>query len=312
MVPHRLVAAVCAQTDPFCPHAEGSKIPDTNSAKTLAVTTRAVYTLSTSASGEAALAVSPSLNCSFLPGTIAAGVTTFAANWITSGQNTFWLSAASRYRIVSAGFKIHTIANRMAAQGSYFLKELASGDALTALQNFDTVDNFDLSGTNNVVAPLAADAEKISWVFRTTGTIWQDFQWVSTINPIKANSFTAGYNAALVSVSGGPASTPVAIVEVICHYELMFNLDNNLSVISTRAAGSNPGLLALADEVRASAPPAFVGVVDTASRWITNKATALLKRHAGQAMGAASTYFTGSPALGYAAASTAGLIMDLD
>lgn len=114
-----LTNTICSLADPFCPGARGSRWPDGNGSKTVAVTFEGLYPIRTDANGNAGVILSAAtgvqiaLLASIDNSTGVPGSATYS-NW--EGYQD-WNGQAAEYRIVSAGVRMYSVASMMNSQG---------------------------------------------------------------------------------------------------------------------------------------------------------------------------------------------------
>ena len=104
---HRQVHSI---TNPFSDDARGSKLPDADSSKSVAMSIVSQRNIASDANGKAALRVKPSLAGAFQPYTTITGtvITTFAAT-VAIPDNTTIAAQFSKYRLLSWGIKIYPV-----------------------------------------------------------------------------------------------------------------------------------------------------------------------------------------------------------
>lgn len=214
--------AVCALTDPFCAHAEGARIPDENSAHSVAHTLRAVHMVSTDANGSAAFSVNPNVTFGFDLATTIVGttVTVWGGPSAWNGTSLF-ANNFEKMRIVSWGVKMIPVMAPANQSGFCYVNTLAH--AVTS--------GIDLAAgiaMEKEVFPIHGGG--FAWVSRPMGHEWKEYRDV-------VMGSDHSYTKLACLVVGAPASTTNAFA-----VEITVNLEA-IPVYSAIAAGlATPGV----------------------------------------------------------------------
>lgn len=202
-----LVEKVCGQIDPFCPAALGSKINDQLSTFSTTACVRYHLSLTSNASGNAAIYLQSSLYAGNFVAPTLSGTEVTAWNAGTAvPQYSSWSGSLQRWRTVSFGFRIFTTANAMTANGQIYIHTIPNLDASSSPPNI-TYTN--LTSTPDAITMSARNLDHV-WIARHT----LPFTGPNTYN-LAYDPFTTpvviGYT--------GVASTTIASIEVIHHLE---------------------------------------------------------------------------------------------
>lgn len=123
-----LTNTICSLADPFCPSARGSRWPDGNGSKTVAVSFEGIFPIVTDASGNAGVMFTASPIYGILKLNDIDNTTGFPGGKTESLWAGFadWASSASEIRIVSAGVRMYSVASMMTSQGLMRMMEVPS------------------------------------------------------------------------------------------------------------------------------------------------------------------------------------------
>lgn len=221
-----LAKAVCAISNPFCPEAEGRKIPDLDTTKSLTCCSKQVIPVTTDGTGKCAFVVTVNPIQGYTSAaTYSAGnvVATWNA-WNYTRFNTLYAGSIGRWRVVSAGSEWQTTQAWTSATGVITVNELVLFET-TNTPDISTVD----SGLRGEAYPLR-DA-KIKNIMRPQGTNPYDYQaYSSTSNP---------YSSMMYGITGATNSTNVGFIELTINYEWVPVNGNGLMTFTTQAAQDN-------------------------------------------------------------------------
>jgi len=290
----KMVRAICAVTDPFCPEALGAKWPGIGSAQTLSFQARYLTTVTTGAGGNAFVAFFPWTDKL----TSATWTTTGVLPAMNTGDATIAASTSniSKIRIVSAGARIWDIASGDTS-GGYLIASNQSSyrSALTASSYAPGAVSG--RGTN---AKIQSRRTPMTWISKPQDDTSRNFAALTTAGVGGADN----WSGVILDFSGG-ATTAVAIVETVINYEYTIeNLANLTNMVQpTRSSTSDSQLPSFVDKVFDRMPAFTAGASDVATRVVHGLAST--------ALNAAAAYF-GGPAGAFAASSASHLIMDVD
>jgi len=227
--------SVCAMTNPFCPQAKGSKIPDDDSANSIAYSVRNLFTVGTNAAGEAAVNIQARLDETFRVATaFAATVPSTYGAWSTVQEYTALNNAFSNVRVVSMGIRFYsTLAPTEQAGAIRFITTSEPPAAGVTLLGglFDGVDTFPVAGAN------------ICWIARPQGTTWKEYHPLNT---------HLDYNSLAIMVYGAKASMPNAFTcEIVYNLECTVDVGTITAAMSTAGAAHSPIAMSAASRTHA-------------------------------------------------------------
>lgn len=123
-----LTNTICSLADPFCPSARGSRWPDGNGSKTVAISFEGLYPITTDANGNAGVMFTAAPVYGIIKFDDIDNTTGFPAGKeqaLWAGYQD-WVTTASEYRIVSAGVRLYSVASMMNSQGMLRMIEVPS------------------------------------------------------------------------------------------------------------------------------------------------------------------------------------------
>jgi hypothetical protein len=256
--------------NPFSDDARGTKIPDENSSRSVAVTVKGIYDLTSSGTTYAAY-FKPSLK----------QVVT-KANVITAGEVTSWgtpqgmtdtlaLEAGfTSYRIVSWGLRVYTTSALLSQSGNYRFITLSENPTggITALNSslYESVEDF------------PAPQGDVSWTSRPMGDEFKQYV------PMASEQ---AWDGVLFYASGLPTDAPFARAEVVFNIEAQTKIGSVTGGVATPAAKHHPVKMTAADHARAQTKHADHSKSLVKTLWDTAKSSVI---------SAVSAY--GSPLLG--------------
>lgn len=227
---------LCGISNPFCAEAVGSKVPDSDGSKSVAVTLKYYKTATTSAGGRVAMQFSPGLTRSSnlsndvdtTPGTV--------VSWVGWQQHPEYASMANSfesYRVVSWGVRIWNHLPPLSKSGRIRIITIPE----------EAPPNYVWDGSlYEEVVDIPATEPYIYWISKPMGVDHLSYEFVNTNPPYRWDSIIVVYD-------GGPASTNALSFEVVAHYECQVNIGSVSALMATPAASSKPHLLAARNEV---------------------------------------------------------------
>jgi hypothetical protein len=229
---HSTMESVCALTNPFCPAAKGSKIPDDDSANSIAITVKDTHLFSTDANGLCAFSVQANLNAVTRSATtFSSGVPTVYGASTAVAEYASYDSSFDQYRIVSFGVRVYsTLAPTEQSGAMRFITSAERATAGAPLTGglFDSVDTYPVANGD------------IHWVSKPIGTTWKEYRDFGTLGE---------YNALNVYIYGAKASvTDAFTVEIIFNLECTVNIGSVTAAMSTPGADHNPMALTAASK----------------------------------------------------------------
>lgn len=231
-----LTNTICSLADPFCPGARGSRWPDGNGARTVAVTFEGLYPIQTDTNGNAGVILSSATGvqlCRLQGIDISSGV---AAGTIFSKWEGYddWAGQASEFRIVSAGVRMYSVASMMNSQGIMRCIEVPSESA-----NFsDVTENssiYSYAYTELDEKPVK-DSGILQGVLTPGGPTSRVFYDYETLD-----EDTHDWSNIMCVVTGGQASAIVAQMHYVVNVEIKFQGSHVMNRVasSTNAVNSS-------------------------------------------------------------------------
>lgn len=282
----RPVQAVCSLTDPFCEHARAGKYFDINGGRSLSYPVRTMITLSTNASGEAALMFLPNYSCAWqqTPSVLATGLATFGNVSATSGL----VADVANYRLVSWGFKFMHMTTPLTASGMVAVRGFSAQNGASYQQVQCLTMNAD------VIANIALqDCKEVAVVGKranTTSTFYANPATTYAVGALPATYVGNGWDAYTICIQGGPASTNCLTVELFQNFEIVIDDNNATAQLMTLPPTSNDLITKASAIITSSAKSVFERGVDYASTHLKSMALKTLAS------------MVGGPAAGRAAA----------
>jgi len=279
-VPKQLVSQVCGLSDPFCEHAGGAKYPDSSSIKTLPYSRRLRFTIGTDAGGYANVVLNPQY--SYSPW---ANNNVYAANVVTSFSNFAayaTIAGVSSYRIVSQGFVIRHIVSPLNSAGMIYVRLYGSENGAS----FGPIDTttYNASSVGNIAVQ---DAREVAVVFPHTSQMPQVFYPVSSDSASVGSTIAHGFGFATISLAGAIPSTAILEVELVTHYELVFEDSSDLAQVSTPSHAANAMLTGATAVVTSTLRPIVHEGVSQFGKLIVSKAVAAAGSYLGGPVGGA-------------------------
>jgi hypothetical protein len=294
---NKLANMVCSNSNPFCPEANGAKLYDENSSRSLTYQDRFVINITTDANGQAFYAIGVGARTCYNVATITAGSVSAWGGWAAGSFYSSLSAAAGSYRAVSAGFHFRTTQAWSTATGSLIITEHV--DDPTSVTGF-TVGNMRLGPTAELFPVRDADVYFVSKPQGMSATTYTDIA-STTILP-----FTLG----TIAVTGATASTQIGAIEVIVNYEWMPIINTAYTLLSTPAAPVNPTVMQARSLVLANTAPIARMTPNHDRNWMSS-AMGVLRRVLPMGIGMAFGPQAGMLANAAVGASTP-MIMDAD
>lgn len=280
-VPLSYIEAVCSINDPFCNAAIGARYMDLGKVRSLPFSDHTRTTVSTLASGNAAIAFVPGINNLPFVGAsaIAANVPTWAAN-LTS--NVPFVNIAD-YRIISCGLIIRNIVAPLSASGSVRVRVFSSEGAYNIQQAGFNLTTYNCEEYLDI--PLQ-DCKEVTVSLKRVDVTAKNFRNVNTAG-LPGGLFTTydppGFQVATIYVDGAPASTAAIDVEFFVNYEIVFLASSGMQQVAIPGVKMNPYVSSAMDvvssEVKAIAKQGVAFVATNVKRYAYNAlSTALASR----------------------------------
>jgi len=263
--------------NPFAASARGSKLPDSDSAKSVAISLVQRFTPDTNAAGTFGRIIKPSLAEAYVPCTMTGSVVTTVGTPVAIPDYAAIAAAFSSVRIVSWGCKVYsTLAPT--AQSGYF----------TMITNPSFIAGADGESAFYAETKSYPISEKsVQWISKPKGNDYLDYHATS--------STSLPWDTLFIYGAGLPVSTSDAmVVEVFFNLECQVALGSLSSAIATPAAEHRPHILAAVGETHKKSSGSNLGPALKASfvGWIKG-ALSRGAQMAQQAMGNYLTNMTG-------------------
>lgn len=271
-IPPHLTHTVCGLTDPFCNHARGAKYPDDSSLVTFPYTQRSSYDIVTNANGAACLLFLPTFNkTNFIQCTIAGNVATPTTRAVDAP-----LGGVAGFRIVSWGFIFRRVSSNFTTSGLLRLRSKQTIDGQPFVAGYDAAA---YTASESMDVSLI-DATEVAIVGPHTSQMPQLFYNPDTVltGGTATDWDSSGFSPISMLVSGAPASTTVASIEVVVHYEVQFDPDSSLALAATPPPKSNPLITGVAAEVTSATSSFFQRGVGMVANTVANAALGYLSR----------------------------------
>ena len=257
-IPRGVVEKVCSQIDPFCGHANGAKLFDSNATKTIPWQIRSFQTITTDANGSAAVMLQPCLSSFYRTAQTITGSDVTAWNaYSTVEDYTNMLTYFQEYRIVNCGARVISQASATSSQGIIHMITLpeVSPDINWSSNHFPEIDRYTLAGA--------------------------DLHWISkphAQNDVFQAIVTTGMpnNALCVAVSGAAAATSVAAIEIVMNVEFTPDTESSFSRVASNAAPCSVAIQQAASNA--------VHVIPSSHRMPESQFSNMLKREASRAL----------------------------
>lgn len=230
---------VCSITNAFCPQAEGARIPDNDTQKTLTYCSKDMVPITTDANGSAAIWVTAAPSAAWTKATtiVANGVTVWGSSSVNMFSSTY-SSSIDGFRVVTGGVRIISVAPFTSAQGVVVVTE---------------VNNLTLSLLPSLTSlgyGLRSECQRLvniddCYMLRSRGSFTQVYSTALT----DANRTTNF----LICFSGCAASTVVAEIEMITNYEWVPIATSGLGAFATPSPGPIGGVMEAAGRLAAAA-----------------------------------------------------------
>lgn len=238
----KLGSMVCSNSNPFCQEANGAKLYDDNSSRSLTYQDRFLVTVTTDANGAAFIALGTGARTGSNVATVTAGLVSAWAGWTAGGFYNTLSSAAGSYRAVSSGFRFRTTQAWTSATGTLIVTEHVDDPTTTT----------GYAGYNARLGPSAElfplrDAD-VYFVAKPQGMAATSYQDIASTSPLP-------FTIATIAITGASASTQVATIEVIVNYEWLPLIATAYATLSTPAAPSNPTVMQSRSLVLSKVPP---------------------------------------------------------
>jgi len=243
---------VCGQTDPFCPHALGARIPDGNAGRSIAYQVRGSFLIGTAAGCGGAL-ILPVFPYCYQFGTSATTTLTWSSTYSAFAAATAFSASVGQWRLVSFGAKI--------------------GSVLSATNNggFLTIGSISQVNSTVVVPDMETDDSKMIPLNTFTGATWiskrlSDYNLyvvpdAATIAfPTTFNNYTG---CMIQVVTPGGAQNNAVLVEVVMNLEFTPLMDSVSALLAAKGPVRNDSVLTGVSHLQSNIPATFAkGVED--------------------------------------------------
>jgi len=273
-IPKSLVSQVCGLTDPFCEHAKGAKYPDSSNSRTLAWSFHTRATITSSAAGVGGFLFYPQFE--YLSLTPYTSVTGNQVLLPLSTLNAGRIANTSRFRIVSAGFKLRNIVAPLNSSGMVFVRSIGVEKG-AGINPFDGVS---YSRNQTMDIPLQ-DCRDAAVICEHNSQMPQVFYDALVVTPSSdcITWLSAGFNPVTVFFSGVPINTPTLDVEYIIHYELTFDESSDMGLLATPPPPANALVTSATSLLTSTGLNIFTKSGEILSKHLAQRATSALARY---------------------------------
>jgi len=238
------VAQTCGITDPWCVHATGSKLPDSDSSKSVPVTLKFSYSCQTNAEGRMAKTVEPSLLANLGGSNIvtASEVSTWNADQSIPDYSAVAAQFHS-YRIVSMGVRVYSTLAPTNQSG--FFKLITTPSSPTAGAFVYT------GGLHETISQYAVAGSDIHWIAKPIGVTYKEYVPIAN---------RQSWDTLYIMGEGLPNSTASAVqIEVVMHLECQIKLGGISAALATKAADHKEHVLAASARAHSTRPSSYNG-----------------------------------------------------
>lgn len=303
-----LAQRICSITDPFCPGAIGSKLPDATTSKTLAWDAELWLNINTNADGHGCVVLGTDPAAAYAFGSTWVGTTneilTISPTFALPGWSDF-STAQPNWRIVSFGVEAYSTLSAMDNSGYLGAAVIPAEEEFIPLPgvNLDSASNFAQN------TRISMKDGHLSVVSHHDSIVQKKFK--DSGNTLAQAMFTGGSEAIIIYASGTANTVPVAQLRVVYHYELIFPKTGIFNSLATPAAGQDSAALAGNNYVSKVVDQVIQGGKAEVEKRTMAAASIFGRMLVQGAAGAAGAYFGGPPGA-IAGAQMAGMIMDVD
>lgn len=274
---------VCGLTDPFCDHAKGARYFDSNGTHSLAYPQKRMIPLATNANGDLGLLLLPNYNNQWYTFGVATAGNMAYAGTMTSAPV---LGSVLNYRVVSWGFTIKHVTTPLTASGLISIRGFGSQAGLSYAHvdgqtlNADVISDIPLQDCKNV-AVIGRKANGTSAFYASPNT-------TAVIGSYVTDYVGCGWDVYQVYVTGAPASTTIAYLELTINFEVILDDFTGMAQLMTPPPPSSLVLQTASSAVTSTAKSVFETGIAAASNYIKRSAaTALASYFGGPSAGAA-------------------------
>lgn len=249
---------VVGLTNPWSVHARGSKVPDSDSSKSITSTISWPKTFSVNSSGKAAICVRPELNHNILVADAINGtlqqVITFNPSPVPVPDYAALEKAFDSYRIVSWGIRVYTTLAPTNQAGSYKIITLPE----------DPIDGFSWGGSLwEETASFPLSQQDIHWIAKPIGVAHKEYRALDTVQ---------SWDRVFIAVEGAPASSEAFTIELVYNLECQINIGSISSTMATKAADHNPHVVGASSKTLAvhggvHSSPSFGSIISQAAKY---------------------------------------------
>lgn len=234
---------VTAMANPFSAAARGSKVPDSDSSRSIAVTVRDRFTLTSDAGGHVGCEVRPTITNMFrLSATAASTEITTWGSLVSAVDKAAIDGSFSQYRIVSWGIRVIPVNAVMEQKGSM---RVITSPAAAAPAPFVTS-----GGLHEDIQTFPNYGSDVHWISKPKGNAHLDYVDITA---------TCSWDRVIVHIVNQEPSKAVAEVEVIMNIECQVDLNSIVASAATPAADHKPHVLTAANKVHTRRPTVHNG-----------------------------------------------------
>jgi len=248
--------AVCGQTDPFCSHALGARIPDGNAGRSLTYQVRGSLILGANAAGIGGVV----LKCNYPYQVILATGVSTTLTWVTTptafpGASAF-SNSVGYWRCVSFGVRLGSILNATNNGGFMIVNSTATIPATITPPDME-YDDAKMVPLNNFTGS--------TWISKRLSN-YALYQALDQNSSVGYPYTTDEYTSCIVTIAGCTPSTNALLLEVVTNYEFTPLPDTASAMLAQKEPVRNDSVLTGASHVQSLIPATFAkGVEDVGS-----------------------------------------------
>lgn len=233
--------AVCGQTDPFCSHALGARIPDGNAGRSLTFQVRGNQVVSTNAAGAGGclLVAEFPYNSNLLVGTANTTTLTFPPTLVQFPAASAFSASVGNWRCVSFGVKVSSILNATNNSGYIVIASTATVPS--------TVTVPDMEYDDAVMIPLN-NFKGITWISKRLSNynLYAALGGNSVSYPFTSDNYTK----CVVTMIGQANVTAAVLIEFVANYEFTPLPDTASAMLAQKGPVKNDAVLTGASHVQ--------------------------------------------------------------
>jgi hypothetical protein len=258
---------VCSLIDPFCIHAKGAKIPDSNAAESITMQSRVLLTSTNDASGQSCITFFPNPSkCSYYAATYTGSLVATWSSGNSVNNYASMLSSCDYYRVVSWGVRAINIETGTAGAGVTIVTPIQGAGPLA--NNVFTTNSMYNTYKATYFSCRGFDVTFISKP--NGGGNYRDYKLIDS-------TADANYECVAFSNFGGTASATSTLYELVVNYELLPKTGQFVASVATPAAKNNDEVMSTASRAQTTVENIINNVTRNASEVLEDAAIAAMK-----------------------------------